>query len=206
MQNSQAHIVHEHRDDEASRMGMWLFLFTELLLFGGLFLVYSVYRYLNHDAFAAASLELNTFIGVMNTVALITSSLTVALSITAIQNNKPRLAILFLILTLLFAVFFTVNKIIEYNHKIHTGLFPGQEVFDSLPPGEQLFFLLYFFMTALHALHVIVGGTFIVFIIVYIKKGRVKSDNYIIHENAGLYWHLVDLIWIFLFPLLYLIH
>ncbi|MFA8451159.1 MAG: cytochrome c oxidase subunit 3 [Bacteroidales bacterium] len=198
--------LHQHRDDEASKMGMWLFLFTELLLFGGLFLVYSIYRYMNPDAFAAASLELNTFIGILNTVALITSSLTVALSITAISRNHKKTAIFFIALTIVFALYFLINKYFEYQHKIDIGLFPGGDYFLTLPPGEQLFNLLYFFMTALHGLHVLIGGVFLGFIIVYIKKGRVTHDNYAIHENAGLYWHLVDLIWIFLFPLLYLIH
>ncbi|MBT5990806.1 MAG: cytochrome c oxidase subunit 3 family protein, partial [Bacteroidetes bacterium] len=116
-----------HRDDEASKMGMWIFLFTELLLFGGLFLVYSIYRHKNPDPFAHAGSELDVFIGTINTIALITSSLTVALSITAIQKNKPKLAIGFLWLTIVFALVFMVNKYFEWGAKFEHGLFPGQE-------------------------------------------------------------------------------
>ncbi|MBT3302141.1 MAG: cytochrome c oxidase subunit 3 family protein [Bacteroidetes bacterium] len=194
-----------HRDDEASKMGMWIFLFTELLLFGGLFLVYSIYRHKNPDPFAHAGSELDVFIGTINTIALITSSLTVALSITAIQKNKPKLAIGFLWLTIVFALVFMVNKYFEWGAKFEHGLFPGQEHFMSIDKGEQLFFFLYFFMTGLHGLHVVVGSILLGFVIMRIRQKRVTHDNFVFHENGGLYWHLVDLIWIYLFPLFYLI-
>ncbi len=195
-----------HRDDEASKIGMWLFLFTELLLFGGLFLVYTIYRNLNPAAFAHASQELSVAFGTINTVVLITSSLTVALSISAIKDNKPKLAKNLLWLTLIFAAVFMVNKYFEWSAKIHHGLFPGMEHFMQLPPGEALFFFLYFFMTGLHALHIIAGSIFIGVVIAQLNKGKIKHDDYILQENAGLYWHLVDVIWIYLFPLFYLIH
>ncbi|MBL6962207.1 MAG: cytochrome c oxidase subunit 3 family protein [Bacteroidetes bacterium] len=194
-----------HRDDEASKMGMWIFLFTELLLFGGLFLVYSIYRYKNPQAFAHAGEELNVLIGTINTVVLITSSLTVALSITAIQKNKPKLAIGLIWLTIVFALVFMVNKYFEWGAKIEHGLFPGQEHYNTIEPGEKLFFFLYYFMTGLHGLHVLVGSVLLLFVITRIRQGRVTYDNFVFHENGGLYWHLVDLIWIFLFPLFYLI-
>jgi cytochrome c oxidase subunit 3 len=195
-----------HRDDEASKIGMWLFLFTELLLFGGLFLVYTIYRNLNHEAFAHASQELSVAFGTINTVVLITSSLTVALSISAIKDNKPKTAKNLLWLTLIFAAIFMVNKYFEWSAKIHHGLFPGMEHFMQLPPGEALFFFLYFFMTGLHALHIVAGSIFIGVVIGQLNKGKIKHDDYILQENAGLYWHLVDVIWIYLFPLFYLIH
>jgi len=195
-----------HRDDAASKMGMWIFLFTELLLFGGLFLVYSIYRFRNAEAFAHGGHELDVFVGTLNTIVLITSSLTVALSISAIQKNNKKLALGLLWLTLFFALVFLVNKYFEWSHKIEHGLFPGQEHYMSLAQGEKLFFYLYYFMTGLHALHVIVGGTLLVFVIVRIRQGFVTSENFVFHENGGLYWHLVDLIWIYLFPLFYLIH
>ena len=195
-----------HRDDEASKIGMWLFLFTELLLFGGLFLVYTIYRNLNSEAFSRASMELSVAFGFINTVVLITSSLTVALSISAIKANNPKKAKILLWLTLIFALIFMINKYFEWSAKIEHGLFPGMEHFMSLPPGEGLFFLLYFFMTGLHALHIIAGSIFIWVVISQIKKGKIKHDDYILQENAGLYWHLVDIIWIYLFPLFYLIH
>ncbi len=195
-----------HRDDAASKMGMWIFLFTELLLFGGLFLVYSIYRFRNAEAFTHAGLELDIMIGTINTLALITSSLTVALSITAMQKNNRKLALIFLYITIFLALVFLVNKYFEWSHKIEHGLFPGQEHYMSLGHGEKLFFYLYYFMTGLHALHVIVGAVFLSFVIRFIKKGKISHDNYALHENGGLYWHLVDLIWIYLFPLFYLIH
>jgi cytochrome c oxidase subunit 3 len=183
-----------------------LFLFTELLLFGGLFLVYSVYRYNNPADFAAAGEHLDVFVGTFNTVILITSSLTVALSITAIQKGNSRLAVSLIVITIIFALLFMLNKYFEWGHKFHEGIYPGGEAFKSLPPGQGLYYLLYYFMTGLHGLHVLVGAVFLAFIIRMIKKGKVRSDSFAIHENAGLYWHLVDLIWIFLFPLFYLIH
>jgi len=194
-----------NRDDTASKMGMWLFLFTELLLFGGLFLVYMVYRYIYSESFLQASYELDVFIGTVNTIVLLTSSMTVAMSITAIQKNNKKLAVILLWLTVLAALIFMVNKYFEWTSKIDHGLFPGMEHYQHLPNGERLFFFLYFFMTGLHALHVIVGAVFIGFVIHYINKGKVSSDRFMLHENAGLYWHLVDLIWIYLFPLFYLI-
>lgn len=196
----------EHRDDEASKIGMWLFLFTELLLFGGLFLVYTIYRHLNSDAFAKAAGELSVLFGTINTIVLITSSLTVALSISAIKKNNSKRAKFMLWLTLIFALIFMINKYFEWSAKIHHGLFPGMEHFMSLAPGEGLFFLLYFFMTGLHAFHIIAGSIFILVVIAQLNKGKITKDDYILQENAGLYWHLVDVIWIYLFPLFYLIH
>ncbi len=194
-----------HRDDEGKRMGMWLFLFTEVLLFGGLFVVYAAYRYLNSDAFHDGSARLDWVIGAINTVVLLTSSLTVALSISAIQSGHIRKAKWLLWITIVFALTFMVNKYFEWGAKIHHGLFPGMKEFGELSSGESLFFLLYYFMTGLHALHIIVGVTFIGFILWYIQRGEVTPDNYVLQENAGLYWHLVDVIWIYLFPLFYLI-
>jgi cytochrome c oxidase subunit 3 len=197
---------HVHRDDEASKMGMWLFLFTELLLFGGLFLVFSVYRYMNHEAFAHGGAELDIFIGTLNTIVLITSSMTIAVSIGALQQKKVKLSVWLMITTLALAAVFMINKYFEWTAKYEHGLMPGSPGFDDLVAGEKLFFLLYFFMTGLHALHIIAGGIFIGVVIPKVKKGKVSHDNYMLLENAGLYWHLVDVIWIFLFPLFYLVH
>jgi cytochrome c oxidase subunit 3 len=195
-----------HRDDDAKKMGMWLFLFTELLLFGGLFLVYSIYRYMNQADFASGAHELNVFIGTLNTIVLITSSLTVALSITAIQKGQKKLALGLIYFTIFCALIFLVNKYFEWGHKIHLDLYPGTALFKALPPGEGLFFFLYYFMTGLHGLHVIVGAIILGYMAYYIHKGVITSDYFVLLENGGLYWHLVDLIWIFLFPLMYLIH
>jgi cytochrome c oxidase subunit 3 len=193
-------------DAKASKMGMWLFLLTELLLFGGLFLVYMIYRYLNQDAFLLASFELNVWMGTINTIVLLTSSMTIAMAITALQKGNAKLAITLSWVTILAALGFLVIKYFEWTSKFEHGLFPGMDHFDGLPLGERLYFYLYFFMTGLHALHVIVGGVFIAVVIRLIKKGKVTKERYSLLENSGLYWHLVDLIWIYLFPLFYLIH
>ncbi len=194
------------RDDEASKLGMWLFLFTELLLFGGLFIVYTIYRYLNHEAFLHASMHLDVVMGTTNTAVLLTSSMTVAMAVSALQKGNIKRSVYLLTATLLFAATFLVIKYFEWSAKIEHGLFPGMEHYNGLEPGEKLYFYLYYFMTGLHGLHVIIGGIFIGVVIRKIKKGVVTPDRYILLENAGLYWHLVDIIWIFLFPLFYLIH
>ncbi len=195
-----------NRDDASSKMGMWLFLFTEVLLFGGLFLVYMVYRFIYHENFLEASHELDVLIGTINTVVLLASSMTVAMSITAMQKGNVLLTRRLLWITIIAALIFLVNKYFEWTAKFDHGLFPGMEHFGELPNGERLFFFLYFFMTGLHALHVIVGGIFLLFVLRAIKKHKVRQDKYMLLENGGLYWHLVDLIWIYLFPLFYLIH
>jgi len=196
---------HVHRDDVGAKMGMWLFLFTELLLFGGLFLVYAVYRYQYPDQFHLAGMELNTGIGTLNTIILLTSSLTVALSIAAIQKKNKFLSVLMLSLTLAFALMFMVNKYFEWSAKFSHGIYPGSEELLSLPNGQILFFGLYYVMTGLHGLHVLIGIIILSIILLMIIKDKITYDNYTKLENSGLYWHLVDLIWIFLFPLFYLI-
>ena len=198
-------VAHVHRDDVGARMGMWLFLFTELLLFGGLFILYSVYRYRYPDAFHLAAKELNTIVGAFNTAILLTSSLTMALSITAIQRKQKSLSIFFQFLTIILALGFLVNKYFEWSAKFHHGIYPGSEKLLSQPSGDIIFFGLYYVMTGLHGLHVIIGMFIIAFMARLTSKEVITSDNYVKLESAGLYWHLVDIIWIFLFPLFYLI-
>ena len=197
--------VHIHRDDIGARMGMWLFVFTELILFGGMFIIYSVYRYAHPADFHLAATELNTIIGTFNTIILLTSSLTMALSITAIQNNNRSLSLLFQFLTILLALFFMVNKYFEWMAKINHGLFPGSDELLSKSAGEILFFGLYYVMTGLHGVHVLIGMVLIAVMYRFTSRGIITHDNYVKLENTGLYWHLVDIIWIFLFPLFYLI-
>jgi cytochrome c oxidase subunit 3 len=195
----------EHRDDLGSKLGMWLFIFTELLLFGGLFIVYSVYRFKNHQAFHVAAQELDVTIGTINTVILLVSSMTIAMSTTAIQKKDKRTTLLLIGTTMVLALVFLVNKYFEWSGKISHGLFPNSPVLEDLGHGDILFFGLYFFMTGLHALHIIVGMVLLGFGFVRVWKDQLSFDNYQLLENGGLYWHLVDLIWIFLFPLFYLI-
>lgn len=194
-----------HRDDEGSKMGMWLFIFSELLLFGGMFIVYSIYRYKYPVAFHLAGEELDTSIGTLNTIILLISSATVAMSITAIQKNDKRRAINLLTVTIILALIFMVNKYFEWSGKFGHGIYPGSELLVNLGHGEVLFFGLYFAMTGLHALHIVVGVSLLVIMLAKVMDGSLDSDYYVQLENSGLYWHLVDLIWIFLFPLFYLI-
>ena len=206
MENShQAH--HEHYDPEASKIGMWLFIFTELLLFGGMFIVYSVYRYLNPEAFHLAGEELNRLIGAINTVILLVSSMTIAMATSAIRRNNIWLTQQLLGLTVMMAMVFLVNKYFEWGSKIGHGIFPGSEyMLTNYSQGEILFFGLYFVMTGLHALHIVVGMALIIWTMSEIKQRKVHAGKMDLLENSGLYWHLVDIIWIFLFPLFYLIH
>jgi len=194
-------------NSETSKLGMWLFIFTELLLFGGLFLIYSIYRYLNPEAFRLAAHELDTFIGAFNTIILLISSMTIAMSTSALQQKNKKLTIYLIVITLLLAVVFLINKYFEWGIKIKHGIYPGSEhLINDFSQGEILFFALYFVMTGLHALHIIAGMVVMSVALVRVQKGTVNANRPSLLENAGLYWHLVDLIWIFLFPLFYLIH
>lgn len=195
-----------HRDDTASKLGMWLFIFTEILLFGGLFIVYSVYRYRNPVAFHLAHEELSITMGLINTIILLISSATVAMSITAIQKGDKRLSLYLVGATIFLALVFLINKYFEWGSKFEHGMYPGSDLMGMLSNGDMLFFSLYFFMTGLHGVHIIVGMILLSVSWFKIKKDAVRSDKYALLENSGLYWHLVDLIWIFLFPLFYLIH
>ncbi|MEI7725195.1 MAG: cytochrome c oxidase subunit 3 family protein [Bacteroidota bacterium] len=195
----------EHRDDIGAKLGMWVFIFTEILLFGGLFLVYAIMRSSYSTEFHQAAHHLNAFIGSINTVVLLLSSATVAMSITAVQKGNNKLAVILLFITLLCAAVFMINKYFEWGHKIHIGLYPGSDLMLSLSHGQVMFFSLYYFMTGLHMFHLVVGGIILTIVMVKVNSGTINAERYVLLENGGLYWHLVDLIWIFLFPLLYLI-
>jgi cytochrome c oxidase subunit III len=195
-----------HRDDVGSKIGMWLFLFTELILFGGMFLVYAVYRFMHPGEFQLAAQELDTFVGTVNTIILLTSSLTVAMAIAAIRQDRKGLAMMLVAITIVLALAFLVNKYFEWGHKFALGLYPRSPELLSRPQGEILYFGLYYTMTGLHALHVIIGMVVLAVSFVGISRGSINSHAYVRLEVGGLYWHLVDIIWIFLFPLFYLLH
>ena len=195
----------EHYDPEGSKMGMWIFIFTELFLFGGLFLVYAVFRAKYSADFHHAAEELNTFIGTLNTVVLLVSSMTVAMSITAIQKGDFKLSMILVAITIILALAFMVNKYFEWGHKFEYKIWPGSPVVENMEKGDLLFFGLYFMMTGLHALHVLVGMVLLTIVIFRIRKRKITQERYVLLENSALYWHLVDFIWIFLFPLLYLV-
>ena len=198
-------LEHSHRDDAGSRMGLWLFLFSELILFGGMFIIYAVYRFKHPEEFRLAAAELDPFIGTVNTIVLLTSSLTVAMSITAIQRGKKYFSMALVGMTILLAFAFLVNKYFEWAHKISIGIYPQSPDLLNKPPGEILYFGLYYVMTGLHALHVIIGMVVLAVMFAFIAKGKINQHSFVRLEAGGLYLHLVDIIWIFLFPLFYLI-
>ena len=189
---------------EADTLGMWLFLATEIMFFGGLFLLYTAYRMQYGAAFTAASHHLDVRLGAINTAVLICSSLTMALAVHSAQLRRPGPLRAFLAATMLLGCVFLAIKSVEYAHKWHEGLIPGPGfVFDE-PHREhaRIFFSLYFVMTGIHALHIIIGlGALAVLLV---RARRVAAYD-VPAELTGLYWHFVDVIWIFLFPLLYLI-
>ena len=192
-------------DPIGGKIGMWLFLFTELLLFGTLFIAFAVYLHRNTWQFREGSATLSIPIGAINTVFLLTSSLTMALSIAALQRARKGLSIVLQWATIGFAVAFLIVKTFEWAGKLSHGLYPGSAHLEELTQGENIFFGLYFTMTGLHALHVIVGIVLILVAMRFVQRGKVTADRPLLLENTGLYWHLVDLIWIYLFPLFYLI-
>src|SRR5919198_3158971 len=201
-----------HFDDlgqqhEAATLGMWVFLVTEVLFFGGLFLVYSVYRSWYSDAFAAASHELDIVLGAINTAVLITSSLTMALAVHAAQLGRRRALMLFLCATMALGGVFLGIKAVEYSHKFVEHHVPGPSFqFErEYSRHAQIFFSLYFIMTGLHALHMVVGFGIMLVMLWWAWKGTITAEYYSPIEISGLYWHFVDIVWIFLFPLLYLL-
>jgi len=195
----------QEQDTIKPKLGMWLFLFTELLLFGGLFILYAAYLRKYPQEFHLAGNELNVLFGSANTVILLTSSLSAVLAVLAVEQGQKKSCVLYLSATILLAAFFLVNKYFEWSAEFHHGLYPNSPELLARGPGENIFFVLYFFMTGLHGLHVIIGMTVLMTVIFMVRQEKVHAGNSAILFNAGLYWHLVDVIWIFLFPLLYLI-
>ena len=194
-----------HKDYAGAKLGMWLFLFTELLLFGGLFLLYAVYLARYPQEFTAAGREMHLVFGTINTVILITSSLLAAMAVTAIQRDGRRTVLLLLGGTVLCAAIFLFNKYLEWSAEIGHGIYPGSPQLVAGPPGESVFYSLYYLTVGLHGLHVLIGGMFLTMVSVRVRRGSIHAGYYVLLENGALYWHLVDLIWIFIFPLYYLI-
>jgi cytochrome c oxidase subunit 3 len=260
MNHSRSIALEGHKDYTGSKIGIWLFLITEVLLFSGMFLLYAVYRSNYAQDFHNAAAELDTLTGAVNTLVLLTSSLSMALSIAAVHHGNRKLAVIMLIVTVLLGGWFMVNKYFEWGAKIAHGVYPGSEALGHHPEGEIIFFGLYFTMTGLHGVHVLVGMALLVVMIfkvinrprstvqfvdghgleravggslvmkdgdgrevwaseniddsvesvkINVKywpvKKRFHRADFNQLENSGLYWHVVDLVWIFLFPLFYLI-
>ncbi len=205
------HLAHHFKtleqQSESVAFGVWLFLATEIMFFGGLIMAYILYRIWYPHDFAAGSHLLDIRMGATNTVVLITSSVTMAMAVWAAQVGRARTQVVYLVLTILLGSTFLGIKAIEYTHKWHEHVVPGPHFAWHGPdaPHVRMFFNLYFTMTGLHALHMIVGIGLVAALIPKCWKGRFGPDYNHPVEGTGLYWHFVDIVWIFLFPLLYLI-
>jgi cytochrome c oxidase subunit 3 len=211
MADSHGAVAH-HFDDveqqhEASMLGMWAFLVTEIMFFGGMFLAYTVYRSVYPEVFAHASNHMDVVLGTINTAVLIGSSLSVAMAVHAAHGSKPRALVNYLLLTIVLGAVFLAIKFIEYNHHFEAHLFPGGDFrYEGADPRHAaIFFSFYFTMTGMHAIHMIIGiGIFLV-LTWNAGRGRYSNLYYTPVELSGLYWHFVDIVWIFLFPLFYLV-
>jgi cytochrome c oxidase subunit 3 len=201
--NESTHI--EHRDYIGAKLGMWLFLFTEILLFGGMFLLYSIYRDVHPGDFHEAGKEMNVLIGAINTVILLTSSLTMVLSIAVIKRGRRMQSLLFQAITVVLGLAFLVNKYFEWSDHIRQGLYPNSTELLAMSHGKILFFGLYYVMTGIHGVHVLIGMGLITWTFVLTLRNDISVTDYVKLENTGLFWHLIDVIWIYLFPLFYLI-
>jgi cytochrome c oxidase subunit III len=207
------HFDNLEQQREAGSLGMWVFLITEIMFFGGMFTAYVVYRSQNALSFQFASSTLNWHLGALNTAVLIASSLTMALAVYYAQTGSRRNQIVFLVLTTVLGTAFLVVKAFEYGEKIvhhHVPIRGFWRWEESLNPGVQeravqMFYWIYFAMTGLHALHMIIGIGMMLVLIYYARKGRYTPEYHAPVELGGLYWHFVDIVWIFLFPLLYLL-
>jgi cytochrome c oxidase subunit 3 len=222
------HFETEEQQREAGSFGMWLFLLTEIMFFGGMFFAYLLYRNWYYDAFVAASNTLNIGMGAANTAILITSGFFMALAVWAAEVRKKQLLVWMLVLTTVFGIAFLGVKYFEYKEKFELHHIPGNSfdvsqfinppmdaktgkpVGNPLPPDvaqhTQIFFFLYFAMTGMHALHMIIGIALLFWLIARSQKGAFSAGYVAPIENFGLYWHFVDIVWLFLFPLLYLIN
>ena len=205
------HVAH-HFDNaqqqyESGNLGMWLFLITEVMFFGGMFGAYAVYRTWYPDAFEFASTATNIPLGAANTVVLIISSLTMALAVQAAQLGQQKKLVTMILLTMLFGSIFLGVKAFEYSEKYHHGHIPGPNFVWHGEGGRevQILFCLYFAMTGMHAVHMVIGLGILTWLLLTAMKGKYSPDYFNPVEITGLYWHFVDIVWIFLFPLLYLI-
>jgi cytochrome c oxidase subunit 3 len=203
------HFEDLYQQEEAEKLGMWSFLITEVMFFGGLFMAYIVYRNQYPKAFAMASSHLDVKMGALNTLVLIASSLTMALAIRCAQTGNKKAQIANILATMAFGVTFLVVKYFEYAQKWDHHLMPGPsfdvDAFGEEGPHARIFFSIYFAMTGLHAFHMVVGLGIMTWVLKKSLRGGFTPQRFIGIEIAGLYWHFVDLVWIFLFPMLYLI-
>lgn len=215
----QHHFEDMQQQRTASSLGMWVFLLTEIMFFGGMFMAYMIYRYWYYDAFVLGSTSLNIWIGAINTGVLILSSLTMAMAVHSAEIGKRKALIIYLVFTMLLGLVFLSLKGVEYHDKYVEHHIPGESFhFNTLTLANgvekavtvdqghaQLFFSLYFMLTGMHALHMIIGVGLLTALLIMAGRGMFSAGYHTPVENIGLYWHFVDIVWIFLFPLLYLI-
>ena len=196
---------HLEKDTFGAKLGMWLFLFTEILLFGGVFILYSVYLTRYPKEFGLGGHQLDLVYGATNTVVLLTSSLLAAMSVTAIKRGAKKATLGLLGGTIGCAFIFLFIKYLEWSAKFHHGIYPNSPKLIAGPPGESIFFGLYYLTTGLHGIHVIIGSVLMAWTAVMVQREVLHAGDNVTLENVTLYWHLVDLVWIFIFPLYYLI-
>ena len=203
----QHHYAEMEQQVDAGKIGMWLFLATEVLLFGGLFVGFAIMSGRHHEAFRLAHEHLSRPLGALNTVVLLVSSFTMVMAVHSARHSRQRALVRYLAATLALAGAFLVVKYFEYSHKFHDGLLPGRfyTAGGPEPAGQAMFFSFYFMMTGLHGLHILGGMVVLTWLLVRSRRGHFSSAYYAPVDLGGLYWHLVDMIWIYLFPLLYLI-
>ena len=203
----QHHFDDVEQQHQASWLGMWVFLSTEVMFFGGMFAGYFVYRHWYLQAFASASNHLDLWLGAINTAVLICSSFTMALAVYSAEMSRRKPLITFLVLTIILGLAFLGIKFYEYHTKFEEHLVPGSSFrFNaSLARPAEIFFSFYFAMTGMHAVHMIIGIGLLTALIVQARRGRFSAFYHTPVELTGLYWHFVDIVWIFLFPLLYLL-
>jgi cytochrome c oxidase subunit 3 len=202
-----AHNIVDFNDDYAgAKIGFWLFLFTEVMIFGSMFLIYAFYLFQYDGAFMESSGTLNLTLGGINTVILLISALCMGLSLVKLRNGDVLTCKRYIWLTIALALVFLSIKYVEWTTEINHGIYPGSEHLASLGNGTVMFFGLYFSITGLHGLHIILGIGAMLWVLRLIKTQKINPKNFVILENTALYWDLVHLVWVFVFPLFYLIY
>lgn len=192
-------------DYTGKKIGMWIFLYTELLFFGGMFLLYSIFRSRYAAEFHTSAVEENLVLGTINTCVLLTSSWFIALSIAAIREGRKKVSLWLQSATIFCGILFLIIKYFEWSAKITKGIYPDSAVLLNMGNGETLFFGLYYVMTGIHGLHVLIGIIVIAIMFHYTRTDIITKTDFAKLENTGLYWHFVDIVWIYLFPLFYLV-
>ncbi len=205
------HFAHHFRsaehEYESAKQGIWLFMATEILMFGAIFAAYAIFHSLYPSMFAEGASHLDWRMGFINTCVLLVSSWTMAMAIQSLQSGKGKNAAPYLIVTLLCGAGFMVIKYLEYTHKFHLGLYPGKWfTYEGAQHSNlALYFSFYFVMSGLHGIHVLLGMGLITWVLIRTMRGEFDEHYYTPVEGVGIFWHIIDLIWIYLFPILYLI-